>query len=35
MSDFADNLRVLMAKRGWNQQETAKAIAVSQANISR
>lgn len=35
MSDFADNLRVLMAKRGWNQQETANAIAVSQANISR
>jgi transcriptional regulator with XRE-family HTH domain len=35
MSDFADNLRVLMAKRGWNQQETANAIAVSQANVSR
>ncbi len=35
MSDFADNLRVLMAKRGWNQQETANAIVVSQANISR
>jgi len=35
MSDFADNLRALMAKRGWNQQEAANALSVSQANISR
>jgi transcriptional regulator with XRE-family HTH domain len=35
MSDFADNLRALMAKRGWNQQEAADALSVSQANISR
>ncbi len=35
MSDFADNLRTLMGKRGWNQQETANALSVSQANISR
>ncbi|MGD1019177.1 MAG: helix-turn-helix transcriptional regulator [Verrucomicrobiia bacterium] len=35
MSDFADNLRTLMAKRGWNQLEAAAALGVSQANISR
>jgi transcriptional regulator with XRE-family HTH domain len=35
MSDFADNLRTLMAKRGWNQLEAAAALSVSQANISR
>jgi transcriptional regulator with XRE-family HTH domain len=35
MSDFADNLRALMAKRGWTQVEAAAALSVSQANISR
>jgi transcriptional regulator with XRE-family HTH domain len=35
MSDFADNLRTLMAKRGWNQLQAAAALSVSQANISR
>ena len=35
MSDFADNLRALMAHRGWNQKDAARAIAVSQANVSR
>jgi transcriptional regulator with XRE-family HTH domain len=35
MSDFAVNLRALMAKHGWNQQEAADALSVSQANISR
>ncbi len=35
MSDFADNLRTLMAKRGWNQVQAADALSVSQANISR
>lgn len=35
MSDFADNLRALMAKRGWNQVQAAAALSVSQANISR
>ncbi len=35
MSDFAENLRTLMAKRGWNQLQAAAALSVSQANISR
>ncbi|MGD0060219.1 MAG: helix-turn-helix transcriptional regulator [Verrucomicrobiia bacterium] len=35
MSDFAENLRALMAKRGWNQLQAAAALSVSQANISR
>jgi len=35
MSNFAENLRTLMGKRGWNQQDTANALSVSQANISR
>ncbi len=35
MSDFAGNLRTLMAKRGWNQLQAAAALSVSQANISR
>lgn len=35
MSNFAENLRTLMAKRGWKQTEAAAALSVSQANISR
>jgi transcriptional regulator with XRE-family HTH domain len=35
MSDFADNFRTLVAKRGWTQQQAANAIGVSQANVSR
>jgi transcriptional regulator with XRE-family HTH domain len=35
MSDFADNLRAQMDKRGWTQTDAADALSVSQANISR
>ncbi len=35
MSDFAENLRTLIDRRGWTQQQAASAIGVSQANISR
>jgi transcriptional regulator with XRE-family HTH domain len=35
MSDFADNLRAQMDKRGWTQTAAANALSVSQANISR
>jgi transcriptional regulator with XRE-family HTH domain len=34
MSDFGDNLRVLIASKGWNQKEAAAALGVSQQNIS-
>ena len=35
MSDFADNFRTLIDRRGWTQQQAADAIRVSQANVSR
>ena len=35
MSDLAENLRALMAERGWNQPEAAQILGVSQPNIGR
>ena len=35
MSDFADNMRALMARRGWNQKQAANAIGVRQSNVGR
>src|SRR5208283_2582529 len=35
MGDFAENLRALMARHGWNQKQAADAIGVRQSNVGR